>query len=165
MPCADASAPCRGPTSWSARPSRPTSGHGEATTVAKLIGAILEPYVQNDANRIALDGPAVPVGANTTTSLALVLHELATNAAKYGSLADPEGRLSIRWTADADELSTSLWIETGGPAVTEAPGLEGFGSQLARKSITGQLGGSLEYEWLGEGLVVRMRIPLDRLGH
>jgi PAS domain S-box-containing protein len=138
--------------------------HGEATTVAKLIGAILEPYVQSDSNRMALDGPAVPVGANTTTSLALVLHELATNAAKYGSLAAPEGRLSIRWTADADELRLA-WIETGGPAVTEAPGLEGFGSQLARKSITGQLGGSLEYEWLGEGLVVRMRIPLDRLGH
>jgi PAS domain S-box-containing protein len=135
---------------------------GSGAQMGELIGAILAPYAQPGSDRLRLEGPTVPVGANTTTSLALVLHELATNAAKYGSLSAPEGQLAIRWSVDAREVSLT-WTEVGGPPLPEAPGPEGFGSLLARKSIAGQLGGTLDYDWRSDGLKVTMILPLDRL--
>ena len=102
------------------------------------------------------------VGANTTTSLALVLHELATNAAKYGCLSNPNGHLSIHWTVTETAVEV-VWREIGGPIVEAAPSFEGFGTQLSQRSITGQLGGSIEREWHREGLCVRMTLPFDRL--
>jgi two-component sensor histidine kinase len=102
------------------------------------------------------------VGANTTTSLALVMHELATNAAKYGCLALAEGHLDIQWTA-TDTAVEMVWRETGGPPIEQIPTFEGFGSQLAQRSIAGQLGGTIARDWQTEGLCVRMMLPLDRL--
>jgi two-component sensor histidine kinase len=141
-----------------------TNQAGQATDLAQLIRAILAPYTQESADRLHLEGEPVSIGANTTTSLALVLHELATNAAKYGCLSTADGRLAIRW-AVRDSAIHLTWTEAGGPNLQEAPNLEGFGSQLARKSITGQLGGTLAYDWRGEGLVVSMTLALDRLVH
>ena len=136
---------------------------GHATTLAQLIKAILDPYVEaGQGGRLRIDGPPVIVGANTVTSLALVLHELATNAAKYGCLSQPEGRLAISWTVQAGDVALA-WVEAGGPPIAEEPVLQGFGSQLARKSITGQLGGTLDHTWHQDGLEVRMMLPLDRL--
>jgi PAS domain S-box-containing protein len=136
---------------------------GPATTLDRLIDAILAPYVQSDATeRLILEGPIVPVGSNTATSLALVLHELATNAAKYGCLSTPEGRLAIRWTVEGERVDLA-WTEAGGPSIAETPTFEGFGSQLARKSITGQLGGTLTQEWNPDGLNVRVTLLCDRL--
>lgn len=135
------------------------------TDFTHLIEAILAPYAEcGSADRLQLAGPLIPVGANTTTSLALVLHELATNAAKYGCLSAPDGRLTISWKVREGALHMT-WTEAGGPPVTEAPILEGFGSRLARKSITGQLGGTLSHDWRPEGLVVRMSLLLDRVAH
>ncbi|WP_165820151.1 sensor histidine kinase [Microvirga sp. KLBC 81] len=141
-----------------------TVGHGTGSDVelARLCEAVLEPYRQAGANRVAIEGPSVRVGSNTTTSLALVLHELATNAAKYGCLSNAEGRLDIRWMVH-DEMVDLLWTETGGPAVESPPDFEGFGTQLSQRSIAGQLGGTLEREWLPEGLRVHMTFPLARL--
>ena len=141
------------------------SQFGQATDFARLIETILAPYAEGgSADRLQLAGDPVPIGTNTTTSLALVLHELATNAAKYGCLSAPEGRLSIGWEI-CDGMLHMTWTETGGPPVTEAPSLEGFGSQLSRKSITGQLGGTLKHDWRPEGLVVHMTLALDRVAH
>lgn len=139
-------------------------GHGAGSDVdlARLCEAVLEPYRQTDANRVSVEGPSVRVGSNTTTSLALVLHELATNAAKYGCLSNPDGRLEIRWTLH-DEMVDLLWTETGGPTVESPPDFEGFGTQLSQRSIAGQLGGTLEREWLPDGLRVHMTLPLARL--
>jgi PAS domain S-box-containing protein len=137
-------------------------GAGPDVELSKLAGAVLEPYGQSGHNRVSIEGPSVRVGSNTTTSLALVLHELATNAAKYGSLSKPEGHLAIRWTV-RDETVDILWTETGGPAVESPPDFEGFGTQLSQRSIAGQLGGTLEREWLPGGLQVHMTLPLSRL--
>lgn len=141
-----------------------TSHHGIGSEVelAHLCEAVIEPYRQGGVSRIAIEGPDVPVGSNATTSLALVLHELATNAGKYGSLSQPEGHLSLRWTVH-DSLVDFLWIETGGPMIKGAPEFEGFGTQLSQRSIAGQLGGTLDREWLTEGLRVHMTLPLNRL--
>ncbi|MBM6579599.1 PAS domain-containing protein [Microvirga sp. BT689] len=136
------------------------SGHD--VEFARLIEAVLEPYRQSSQNRIVIEGPSVAVGSNTTTSLALVLHELATNAAKYGCLSCAEGELTIRWILD-DENVDLLWTESGGPTIDGPPTFEGFGSQLSQRSIAGQLGGTLEREWRPEGLRVHMILPLSRL--
>ncbi|MFL5128668.1 MAG: sensor histidine kinase [Microvirga sp.] len=137
-------------------------GAGPDVEFARLIEAVLEPYRQSGQNRIAIEGPSVLVGSNTTTSLALVLHELATNAAKYGCLSCAEGELVIRWALQ-DENVDLLWTESGGPPIESPPTFEGFGTQLSQRSITGQLGGTLEREWRLEGLRVHMILPLNRL--
>jgi PAS domain S-box-containing protein len=137
-------------------------GEGPDVEFARLIEAVLEPYRQAGQNKIAIEGPSVLVGSNTTTSLALVLHELATNAAKYGCLSCAEGELVIRWAVQ-DENVDLLWTESGGPSIESPPTFEGFGTQLSQRSIAGQLGGALEREWRTEGLRVRMILPLNRL--
>nr|WP_281369196.1 HWE histidine kinase domain-containing protein [Microvirga mediterraneensis] len=137
-------------------------GKGSDVELARLIEAVLEPYRQAGQNRIVIEGPSVLVGSNTTTSLALVLHELATNAAKYGCLSCPEGELSILWTLQ-DGYVDLHWAETHGPRIKAPPAFEGFGTQLSQRSITGQLGGTLDRDWRPEGLCVHMVLPLDRL--
>ncbi len=139
-------------------------GTGHAVDLAHLIGAVLEPYRQDDQSRIVVEGPSVGVGSNTTTSLALVLHELATNAAKYGALSTSQGRLAIHWSVQ-NGIVDFFWMESGGPAVEKPPSFEGFGTQLSQRSIAGQLGGTLEREWRTEGLHVHMTLPLDRLSN
>jgi PAS domain S-box-containing protein len=137
----------------------------QPTGMAQIVAAILAPYAPaENSERLLAEGPAVPVGANTATSLALVLHELATNAVKHGSLSSPEGRLTIRWALSGDEVELD-WVESHGPAVEGPPGFEGFGSQLARKSIAGQLGGTLSTDWHPEGLRISMTLPVERLSH
>jgi PAS domain S-box-containing protein len=138
------------------------SGSGPDVELARLIEAVLEPYRQSGSNRIVIEGSTVSVGSNTTTSLALVLHELATNAAKYGCLSCAEGELTIRWTLQDGNVDF-LWAESGGPLIAGPPTFEGFGTQLSQRSIAGQLGGTLEREWRPEGLRVHMIIPLNRL--
>ncbi|WP_175494007.1 sensor histidine kinase [Microvirga guangxiensis] len=137
-------------------------GSGADVELARLCEAVLEPYRQSGTDRVAIEGPSVRIGSTTTTSLALVLHELATNAAKYGSLSIPEGHLSIQWTIH-DGTVDLLWTERDGPPVESAPDFQGFGTQLSQRSIAGQLGGTLEQEWLSEGLRVHMTLPLSRL--
>jgi PAS domain S-box-containing protein len=146
---------------------RPVLGPGvqraDPISIRELVSAIMDPYAfGNDKGRISLIGPKVEVGPNTTTSLALVFHELATNAAKYGALSHPEGRLRIEWAVKDGEAHLH-WTEQGGPTLAEPPDFEGFGSLLARKSIAGQLGGTLRYEWKPKGLRVHMDLPRERL--
>lgn len=135
---------------------------GHDVGLGQLIDAVLEPYKQSGQASIVVEGPNVRVGSNTTTSLALVLHELATNAAKYGCLSRPEGQLAIQWTIRNDSVDL-LWTETGGPTIESPSNFEGFGTQLSQRSIAGQLGGTLEREWRHEGLRVHMTLPLSRL--
>ena len=144
------------------QPASVSHGAGPEVSLTQLVDAVLEPYKQADQRRISVDGPGVHVGSNTTTSLALVLHELATNAAKYGCLAKSDGQLTITWTIK-DETVDLHWVETGGPVIDNPPSFEGFGTQLSQRSIAGQLGGTLDREWRSEGLRVHMTMPINRL--
>ncbi|MGO4572160.1 sensor histidine kinase [Microvirga sp. 2TAF3] len=133
------------------------------TSIGEITRAILAPHTdREDRSRLSIEGPHIPVGASAATGLTLVLHELATNASKYGALSVHDGQIAIDWTAKDTELLLT-WREANGPAIACAPASEGFGSQLARKSIADQLGGEIAYDWLEEGLCVRIRLPLDRL--
>ena len=84
------------------------------------------------------------VGENTTTSLALVLHELATNSLKYGALSAGSGTLDITTASKGSQLELT-WMERGGPKVKEPPEASGFGSKLVHRSVSKQLGGKIEY--------------------
>jgi two-component system, chemotaxis family, CheB/CheR fusion protein len=95
-------------------------------------------------------------------SMALLLHEIATNAAKYGALSSPSGHVHVTWSVQQEELFLA-WRERGGPPVNGQPKHEGFGSFLARLTATGQLGGKISYDWTQEGLTLNLSTPLDRL--
>jgi len=133
-----------------------------ATTLPDLARTILAPYkTQNDAT-VSINGPQVPIVGNAAMSVALLLHELATNAAKYGALTSESGRIELSWCVLKDELVLA-WRERGGPTVKGAPDKAGFGSLLARLTATGQLGGKISHDWNRKGLIVNVSAPLARL--
>ncbi len=105
----------------------------------------------------------MPIGPKAVTSLALLLHESATNAAKYGALSELSGSIHIDWGVQEGVLWL-VWKEAGGPMIVDPPQVRGFGSTLAERSIAGQLSGTIAFEWLPVGLTLRIKIPLNRLG-
>lgn len=140
-----------------------TEAHSERTTVEEVVRTVLQPYEDaTSSDRIIVSGPNVPVGAHAVTSLALALHETATNAAKYGALSEPNGSIRIKWEARGGDFHLD-WEETGGPVIVAPPQAGGFGSVLTERSITGQLGGKIEYDWRRNGLKLSVMAPLDRL--
>ena len=135
----------------------------ERTTVDELVRTILQPYTDDTSReRISASGPDVVVGATAVTSLALALHESATNAVKYGALSEPNGRIHIKWETQGDDFRLE-WEETGGPAIVVTPNAHGFDSVLAERSVVSQLGGKIAYDWQRTGLKLSMTVPLDRL--
>ncbi len=136
------------------------------TTLGGLLRRVLLPYADTagtgDNSRTEIDGPEIAVGAEAATSFALFMHELATNAAKYGALSVPGGRVHISWTV-ADGRFALSWQEIGGPTITAPPQREGFGSVLARRSVNGGLRGDLNFHWNPDGLVVLVSAEMERL--
>jgi PAS domain S-box-containing protein len=113
--------------------------------------------------RFALSGPPLRLRAEAVQPLGMVVHELATNAAKHGALSKPEGRVAVTWRTDEQSgLLHIRWAETGGPAPT-FPMPRGVGSRVIEATITGQLGGSVERRWPTEGLACDMALPLARM--
>jgi two-component sensor histidine kinase len=94
--------------------------------------------------------------------VALVFHELATNAVKYGSLSVDEGRVDVSWV-NADGKLILHWVEKGGPWIEAPPTTNGFGGALAQVTTVRQFGGTLDCEWHREGVVVTITIPISRL--
>jgi PAS domain S-box-containing protein len=122
-----------------------------------LIEEELEPYLTADAARISLQGRDILLQPAAAQTLALALHELATNAAKYGALSTPEGRVSLDWDFSGNRLDLT-WDESGGPELVK-PTFQGFGSRIINASIERQLGGSVKSEWRPEGLTCRISVP------
>ena len=142
-------------------PSDP-AGVPPPTTLHALIGAILAPFEPGaeSARRVHLTGDDLPLAASAITSFALLMHELATNAAKYGALSDAHGRIDIDCRRQDDRL-VIVWHEREGPPVTPPASGEGFGSYLA-KATAQALGGTIRYDWRGAGVVVALDVALAR---
>ncbi|MGK9171579.1 PAS domain S-box protein [Inquilinus limosus] len=138
-----------------AKPDTPTSLHA-------LIRTIVSPYEDWAGHRVLLAGPDVTVEGHAVTGLALVFHELATNAAKYGALSDPDGRVEINLGTEADQLDLD-WLERGGPPIEATPRADGFGARLVDGTIKGQLRGTLVRHWHRHGLEVRIAVSLSDL--
>ncbi|MET4701318.1 two-component sensor histidine kinase [Constrictibacter sp. MBR-5] len=144
---------------------RPLPGReGKAALLGDLLSVLLAPYDDQGAfaGRIRIAVPRMGVGEATATTLAMVIHELATNSAKHGALSANEGTLDV--SSDTDDTDICLiWAETGGPAIEAVPDMEGFGSRMISRSMSQQFRGSLSYDWQPTGLVVTLRMRKDRL--
>jgi PAS domain S-box-containing protein len=122
----------------------------------KLVEDELAPYRTGPDTVVTL-GPNIALEPTTAQTVALALHELATNAAKYGALSVPSGRVRITWDVQPDSIELH-WLENGGPAV-EAPTVNGFGTRVISAIIEGQLGGAATFDWQREGLQCTLSIP------
>jgi two-component system, chemotaxis family, CheB/CheR fusion protein len=122
----------------------------------------LEPYRQESEARLALDGPPVALKPAAALALGLVVHELATNATKYGALSNTDGRVSVAWRIDRGERRglALTWRETNGAAVKTRK-RKGFGTELIEREVSGTLGGKAVFDYAADGLKVRISIPLD----
>ena len=138
-------------------------GPQKNTDLDALLRAILRPHEapEGEPQRFCLNGPTVSLGGHATNNLALVLHELATNAAKYGALSNQEGRVEIEWTLD-DATLTLQWREVGGPPVASAPRSTGFGMRLIKGSAE-SLAGKIHADWRREGVAVSIEVPVAQL--
>lgn len=131
--------------------------HGAGLALHGVIGRIFAPYAGRE-ERVRIAGSDVMLKARDTTGIALVLHELATNAVKYGALAAGEGAVDIAIRSDATSVEID-WRERGGPSVVETRGEAGFGTRLIDTVVTRQLMGAIDREWNADGLAVRIRLP------
>lgn len=146
---------------------RPLPGsQGRAALLGDLLSVVLAPYDSQGAfsGRIRVAVPRMGVGERTATALAMVLHELATNSAKYGALSAETGVLDLSG-ANNDETLTLVWSETGGPTIATAPELKGFGSRMLNANIAGPLGGTIEYDWQAAGLVATLTMRTSSLAN
>lgn len=143
---------------------RPLSGHEEGVLLGDLLTILLAPYDEKGAfsSRIRVSAPRMSVGETSATALAMVLHELATNSLKYGCLSVEAGTLDVSAVIEDEEV-VLVWTEQGGPAVAAPKDTSGFGSGLMARKMTAQLKGSMDREWIEEGLVVTLRMSKTRL--
>ena len=119
----------------------------------------LAPYLQDGEARARIDGPNLVLEPNTAQAIAVVLHELATNAAKYGALSVAEGSVEVTWSRAADGLLVLRWTERGGPPV-KPPMRQGFGTRVMERMIRGSLKGKMRFDWRAEGLACEIALSM-----
>jgi PAS domain S-box-containing protein len=124
-----------------------------------LVSQELLPYRSEREARVRIDGPAVMLEPTTAQTIAISLHELATNAAKYGSLSAADGRVEIAWSLTADGRLNLRWMESGGPTVTP-PTHRGFGTRIMENIIAGQLRDEVRFDWRDQGLTCEIALRL-----
>lgn len=141
-----------------------TQSNGDGASLHQLISQALEPYRQNDGpDRIAISGPEVWIGGRRITSLTMAMHELATNALKYGALSVDAGRVAVCWRVEVVSGIKRLhieWREHGGPPVTP-PSQRGFGSLLVERGLAMELDGKAEIAFRPEGVVCEITASLE----
>lgn len=135
------------------------AGNSQAADLRDLVEATLEPFRTDD--NLRLRGPQVTLPSDMALTLGLVLHELATNAAKYGAFSVPEGRVEVSWAVPDGEVTRLCldWAEHGGPPVQE-PTRRGFGRSLVERSVAYELDGSAELTFAPEGVRCHVEVPL-----
>lgn len=144
---------------------RPVPGNpGKVAHLGDLLAVLLAPYAGDGCHgdRVRITVPELLVGEASATTLALVVHELATNSIKYGSLSMASGTLNMFCLADEHEVEIT-WREHGGPEVFPPKGPGGYGGRLVNNAVAGQLGGTIDFEWRSEGIVVILRTSKVRL--
>ncbi len=129
----------------------------EGADLSKIVAEEMAPYQASHRRRVVTSGPAVVLLPATAQAVALAVHELATNAAKYGALSTDTGTLQLTWSVGPDAVVLD-WRETGGPSTAEPKAL-GFGLTIVRSSIEAQFRGGVGYDWRPEGLHCTLSIP------
>ena len=134
----------------------------QPTTLRSLVRTIVAPFDEPNGQRIVLSGTDAPVSGAAVTSFALLLHEFAANAAKYGALSSTAGTVKVVLVEEGDAIVV-YWTERGGPPVTAPKGDEGFGGVLSRIAVANPLGGEIARDWKPEGLAIRLSVPRSHL--
>jgi two-component sensor histidine kinase len=127
-----------------------------------VVERVLQPYLLNAPGRARLSGPKVPLSPRLAVVLSMIVHEIATNAAKYGALSNDTGSVALDWEVAGDNGKPQLrlvWTETGGPPVV-TPVRRGFGSRLIERSARDQLGGEATVDFLPRGVVYTLTCSL-----
>jgi two-component sensor histidine kinase len=138
----------------------------QGSDLAEVIARVLQPYQLNNPARIRMFGPSVPLSPRLAVVLSMIVHEIATNAAKYGALSNETGTVALDWEILSDEAIPKLrliWTESGGPPVV-TPVQRGFGSRLIERSARDQLGGEATVDFLPRGVVYTVICALQREG-
>ena len=135
-----------------------------AVVLQDLLAVLLKAYTEDGSGSqsISISAPAVMVGEHSITAVAMIVHELATNSAKYGALSAAEGRLDVTCSEGENDVEL-IWTESGGPPPKAPSGETGFGSKLTARVIE-QIGGSFTRDWPPEGVIVTLRMSKARLG-
>ena len=135
-----------------------------ATGLEAVIRAVMQPHDQADRgiSRFTIMGADMHCGEHAMNGIALIFHELATNAAKYGALKTPLGHIDIDWQEKGGDVFL-CWHEQGGPKLTDGPDRTGFGTKLLQDTVTRQFGGTIHHEWKPEGLVLAITLPVSAL--
>jgi two-component sensor histidine kinase len=138
----------------------------QGSELKDVIGRVLQPYLLNAPERLRMSGPRVPLSPRLAVVLAMIVHEIATNAAKYGALSNDTGRVTLHWEVISENAIPKLrliWTESGGPHVS-APIQRGFGSRLIERSARDQLGGEATVDFLPHGVVYTVTCRLEGQG-
>jgi PAS domain S-box-containing protein len=130
----------------------------EGANLRNLVTQELSPYCQDVEARARIEGPDQLLEPYAAQTIAITLHELATNAAKYGALSVPDGRVHVAWSGIDKAHLILRWTETGGPLVTP-PTRKGFGTRVMERMIREQLKGKMQFEWRADGLVCEIVLP------
>ena len=134
----------------------------QGSELKDVVERVLQPYVINAPERVKMFGPRVPLSPRLAVVLSMIVHEIATNAAKYGALSNESGSVTLDWEVIDEGAGPTLrmiWTETGGPPVT-APVQRGFGSRLIERSARDQLGGEATVDFLPRGVVCTVTCSL-----
>lgn len=146
--------------------ARPGPGRkASSALLGDLLSVLLQAYDDTDGSsgRIRIAVPKLDMGEAAATTLALVVHELATNSLKYGALSVEAGTLDLACPTLTEAEVVLVWTERGGPPVVAPSAPEGFGSDLIRRSMAHQFGGGISVDWSAEGVIVTLRMQRDRL--
>jgi PAS domain S-box-containing protein len=141
-----------------------TSSAWAAASVYDVVAGALAPH-RTGTGRFSFSGDEITVGSKQALSLALAVHELATNAIKYGALSNELGRVGISWSQTdvaGEPTFRFVWAESGGPTVRE-PTQTGFGSRLIRRVLTGDFGGNVEVSYAPSGITCILTAPMERI--
>ncbi|MBL6457483.1 PAS domain-containing protein [Belnapia sp. T6] len=136
-------------------------GGWSGAELRSLLQGELEPFL-GAAGQMLLEGPPVRLAAVAAQPIAMAVHELATNAMKYGALSAAGGQVAVHWRLEGDRLLID-WSESGGPPVAGAPTRRGFGGRVIEATLHGQLGGTVERSWRPGGLLCRIALPAARV--
>jgi PAS domain S-box-containing protein len=132
-----------------------TRKNWEGAELRELVVAVVAAHC---GERVAIDGPPLQLAPKLAVTLALALHELCTNAVKYGALSLPDGQVTVAWTGDEDRLALR-WVESGGPPVTP-PRRRGFGTRMIERALASETGGAAKLEFRPKGLICEIEADL-----
>ena len=138
-----------------------TRDNWEGAELRDIVGEVIEPYCRQSSGRCDIDGPRVRLTPSMALALSMAVHELATNAAKYGALSVSKGQVSISWSVIPGEPRqlTLCWQERGGPPVA-SPARKGFGTRLIERSLAQELAGEVSLAYVPTGVVCTIKAPL-----